>query len=354
MRQRFSKAGQIYGVLIYLYKYFFKNLCGGCRIADISLCLTNCTPTSIKRFMITLSSEVAEALADKKPVVALESTIIAHGMPYPDNVITALRVEQAVRDAGAIPATCAVMEGKLCAGLRASDLDNIGKKGSAFHKASRRDLAWLMAHSGNGATTVASTMMIAQMAGIRVFATGGIGGVHRGAGQTMDISADLQELAHTPVTVVCAGVKSILDIGLTLEYLETFGVPVIGFRTSDFPAFYAAKSGFSVDFQLDTPEAVAQMMDCHFRLPHAGGLLVANPAPVAFAQDAEVMEHVIQQSLALADQKGVQGKAITPFLLSAIQEKTGGESLKTNIELVCHNAQIAADIAIAFARINPL
>lgn len=295
--------------------------------------------------VIQITQEIKDALAEKKPIVALESTIIAHGMPFPQNVATAMRVEQIVRDAGAIPATCAIVGGQLMAGLSTDQIEMIGREGHAVAKASRRDLPYLLSKGYNGATTVASTMIIAHLAGIRVFATGGIGGVHRGASQTMDISADLQELAHTPVAVVCAGVKSILDIGLTLEYLETYGVPVVGFGTDEFPAFYTRKSGFGVDCRLDTPEEVAHLLRSKWQIDQRGGVIIANPVSEQYNQDADRIEAVTQEALKDAEQKGLKGKAITPFLLSRIEQITGGESLKTNIEFVCNNAHLAAKIA---------
>ena len=298
--------------------------------------------------MISISETVKAALQNGSPVVALESTIISHGMPYPRNVETALRVEQTIRDAGAIPATCAIINGQLKAGLTTDEIEILGRSGLSVTKASRRDLPYLISQKMHGATTVASTMIIAHKAGIRIFATGGIGGVHRGAATTMDISADLQELAHTPVAVVCAGVKSILDIGLTLEYLETYGVPVIGFGTDEFPAFYSRESGFGVDCRLDSPEEVAALLRAKWVVDQQGGVVIANPVPVAFSQNAEEMEDIIQQALLEARQKGIKGKAITPFLLARIEQLTGGESLQTNIELVCNNATLAAKISLHY------
>jgi pseudouridine-5'-phosphate glycosidase len=292
------------------------------------------------------SPEVAEAQRSSLPVVALESTIIAHGMPYPQNVETALRVEQAVRDAGAVPATCAVWEGVWRAGLTPGEIEAFGKKGPEIPKASRRDLAYLRSRNLTGATTVASTMIIAHAAGIRVFATGGIGGVHRGAQETFDVSADLQELAQTPVAVVCAGAKSILDLGLTLEYLETHGVPVVGYQTSEFPAFYTRKSGFSVDFRLDTPQEIAALIRAQNDLGLHNGIVVANPIPQAFEPDAAWIEQATLEALAAAEREGIKGKAITPFLLAFIEKNTGGLSLKANIELVLNNAKLAAEIAV--------
>lgn len=295
--------------------------------------------------MISLSNEVRNALDNRQPVVALESTIIAHGMPYPRNVETAILVEETIRKRGAIPATCAIIGGKLRAGLVTDELELIGREGAAIPKASRRDLPYLVSKGLHGATTVASTMIIARLAGIRIFATGGIGGVHRGATTTMDISADLQELAQTPVAVVSAGAKSILDLGLTLEYLETHGIPVIGFKTGDFPAFYTRRSGFGVDYRLDTPEEIAHLLDTKWKLDLTGGAVIANPVPEEFQMDADLIEKTIQEAVREAEKTGVKGKKITPFLLARIEELTGGKSLETNIRLVLNNAVLAADIS---------
>jgi pseudouridine-5'-phosphate glycosidase len=297
---------------------------------------------------ISCSPETEAALQSQRPVVALESTIIAHGMPYPQNVETALLVEKTVRNAGAIPATCAILGGKLKAGLTPDEIEYLGKNGSSIPKASRRDLAYLLSKQLNGATTVASTMIIAHLAGIRIFATGGIGGVHRGATTTMDISADLQELAHTPVAVVSAGAKSILDLGLTLEYLETMGVPVIGYQTSDFPAFYTRKSGFKVDFQLDTPQEIAHLLRTKWTLDPRGGALIANPVPEINQLDADLMENTITEAVAEAERLAIRGKALTPFLLSKMEQLTGGRSLQTNIALVLNNARLAAEIGMRY------
>lgn len=294
---------------------------------------------------LALSAEVEDALQSGKPVVALESTIIAHGMPYPRNVETALRVEQEVRAKGAIPATCAILNGKLKAGLSADEIEQIGKAGKKIPKASRRDLPYLLSQQLDGATTVASTMIIAHLAGIRIFATGGIGGVHRGAQQTMDISADLQELAQTPVAVVCAGAKSILDLRLTLEYLETFGVPVLGYQTDEFPAFYCRSSGFPVDYNMDSPEAIAKLLNAKWAVEPRGGVVIGNPVPEAYSLDFSIMEKTIAEALQDATRKQIKGKAITPFLLARIEQLTEGESLNTNIELVCNNARLAAAVA---------
>jgi len=299
---------------------------------------------------LILNPEVRAALEDHRPVVALESTIIAHGMPFPKNVETAKRVEKAVREAGAVPATCAVIGGKLRAGLNAAEIEWLGKEGPAIPKASRRDLPYLVSQEKNGATTVASTMIIAHLAGIRIFATGGIGGVHRGAAATMDISADLQELAHTPVAVVSAGAKSILDLGLTLEYLETFGVPVIGYRTDEFPAFYTRRSGFGVDYRLDSAADIAHLLKAKWEMGLQGGAIIANPVPEAYQLDPEVMNRAIEAALADADRQGIKGKAITPFLLAAIEKRTGGKSLDANIELVLANARLGGEVAAEIAK----
>ncbi|MGE6107482.1 pseudouridine-5'-phosphate glycosidase [Aeromonas sobria] len=294
---------------------------------------------------LDIQPEVAAALAAGKPVVALESTIISHGMPYPQNVATARQVEQAVRDNGAVPATIAILDGRLKVGLREEDLETLGRAGHAAIKCSRRDIPFVLASKGLGATTVASTMIVAAMAGIRVFATGGIGGVHRGAQQSFDISADLQELARTPVAVVCAGAKSILDIGLTLEYLETQGVPVIGYQTDELPAFYTRESGFQVDYRQDTPAAIARALRIKWELGLAGGAVVANPIPARFAMPRADIDAAIAQALKEADEQGVKGKASTPFLLARVCELTGGDSLAANIQLVLNNAVLGARIA---------
>ena len=293
---------------------------------------------------------ILEAKKNGEPIVALESTIISHGMPYPRNVETALRVEQTVRDNGAVPATIAVIRGVPTAGLSPEEIEYLGKKGLAVTKASRRDLPILAARKEDGATTVAATMIIAVLAGIDVFCTGGIGGVHRGAETTMDISADLEELSHTPVMVVCAGAKSILDIGLTLEYLETKGVPVIGYGTRDLPAFYTRKSGFSTDYEMDTPEEIAAAFLAQRNLGYSGGMLVANPIPEEYSMDSDYISGKIDEALAEAGRKGIKGKAITPFLLDTIQKITGGESLEANIRLVLNNAAVSSRIAVALAR----
>ena len=294
---------------------------------------------------LDLSPEVAAALAAGKPVVALESTIISHGMPYPQNVETALRVEATIRENGAVPATIAVIGGRLKAGLTAEQIEYLGKKGREVTKASRRDLPVLVARKADGATTVTTTMIIAAMAGIKVFATGGIGGVHRGAETTMDISADLEELARTPVMVICAGAKSILDLGLTLEYLETKGVPVIGYGTEELPAFYTRRSGFKVDYRLDTPEELAAAFRAKLEMGLGGGMLVTNPIPEEYSMDPGRINAAIDQAIAECNEKGIKGKDTTPFLLARIKDITGGDSLASNIQLVLNNARLAARTA---------
>lgn len=299
---------------------------------------------------VAIAPEVQTALSEGRAAVALESTIIAHGMPYPDNLETALRVEAAVRQAGAVPATCAVVGGQLRAGLSVEEIERFAQKGRGIAKASRRDLGYLLSQGLDGATTVAATMIIAHLAGIRCFATGGIGGVHRGASATFDISADLQELAHTPVAVVCAGAKSILDLGLTLEYLETFGVPVLGYQTDEFPAFYARTSGFQVDYRLDSPQAIAQLLRAHWGIGLRSGVVVANPIPEPYALDAQSIEDTIGRAMADASRQHIRGKDLTPFLLARIEQLTGGLSLKANVELVCSNAHLAALVAQALVK----
>ena len=294
---------------------------------------------------LDVKPEVAEAIAAGKPVVALESTIISHGMPYPQNVQTALEVERIIRENGAVPATIAIIGGRLKAGLTPEEIEYFGKKGQSIAKASRRDLAVLCARGEDGATTVTTTMIIAHMAGIRVFATGGIGGVHRGAETTMDISADLEELAHTPVMVVCAGAKSILDLGLTLEYLETHGVPVIGYGTEELPAFYTRKSGFKVDYRIDTPAELAKAFYVKQDMGLGGGMLVTNPIPEEYSMDHEVINKAIDEAVAEANRLGIHGKETTPFLLAKIKDITGGDSLASNIQLVYNNARLAAKTA---------
>ena len=291
------------------------------------------------------SPEVARALAEGRPVVALESTIISHGMPYPQNVETALKVEQTIRENGATPATIAIIGGRLKAGLTPEEIEYLGKKGRAVAKASRRDLPVLVARKEDGATTVTTTMIIAAMAGIKVFATGGIGGVHRGAETSMDISADLEELAMTPVMVICAGAKSILDLGLTLEYLETKGVPVIGYGTEELPAFYTRKSGFKVDYRIDTPVELAAAFKAKLAMGLTGGMLVTNPIPEEYSMDPERINAAIDQAIDECTAQGIKGKDTTPFLLARIKDITGGDSLASNIQLVLNNARLAARTA---------
>lgn len=296
---------------------------------------------------LSISPEVAQALKDNKPVVALESTIISHGMPYPQNVETALTVEQTIRDNGAVPATIAIIGGRLKAGCTPDEIEYLGEKGQNVTKASRRDLPVLVARGDDGATTVTTTMIIAAMAGINVFCTGGIGGVHRGAETTMDISADLEELAQTPVLVVCAGAKSILDLGLTLEYLETKGVPVIGYGTEELPAFYTRTSGFKVDYRLDTAKQIADAFRAKLDMGLKGGMLVTNPIPEQYSMDPMRINKVIDDAVAEATRLGIRGKATTPFLLAKIKDITGGDSLAANIQLVLNNARLAAQVACA-------
>ena len=300
---------------------------------------------------LDVNPEVAAAIAEGKPVVALESTIISHGMPYPQNVETALNVERIIRENGAVPATIAIIGGRLKAGLTPEEIEYFGKKGTAIAKASRRDLAVLCAKGEDGATTVTTTMIIAHMAGIRIFATGGIGGVHRGAETTMDISADLEELAHTPVMVVCAGAKSILDLGLTLEYLETKGVPVLGYGTEELPAFYTRQSGFRVDYRVDSPEELAKIFKTQNDLSLGGGMLVTNPIPEEFSMPKAVIDAAINQAIAECREKGIHGKETTPFLLARVSELTGGDSLASNIRLVYNNAKLAALTAVEYCKL---
>ena len=299
---------------------------------------------------LDISPEVKAALESGKPVVALESTIISHGMPYPKNVETALLVEKQVRDYGAVPATIAVIGGRLKAGLSSDEIEYLGKAGRNVAKASRRDLPALVARKADGATTVTTTMIIAHMAGINIFATGGIGGVHRGAEVTMDISADLEELAQTPVMVVCAGAKSILDLGLTLEYLETKGVPVIGYGTDELPAFYTRKSGFGVDYRVDSPTELADFFRAQRQLDYKGGMLVTNPIPEEYQMDKSVIDDAIEHALDECRELGIKGKETTPFLLAKVVELTGGDSLESNIKLVLNNAKVAALTACELAK----
>ena len=294
---------------------------------------------------IRYSPEVREAILNGRPVVALESTIISHGMPYPQNVETAKNCERIVREEGAVPATCAILGGELCVGLTEEQLEYLGRTGMAVTKTSRRDIAVVAARRGDGALTVAGTMILASMACVRVFATGGIGGVHRGATETMDISADLDELGRTSVAVVCAGAKSILDIGLTLEYLETKGVPVIGYRTDEMPAFYTRSSGFGVDYRMDEPAEIAAVLDKRRELNIEGGTLIVNPIPEEHSMDKAKIDAVIEAAVEKANRLGIKGKKITPFLLAEIKDVTGGSSLEANIALVYNNVRLAARIA---------
>ena len=296
---------------------------------------------------LDVAEEVAVALRNGEAVVALESTIISHGMPRPQNVETALRVERTVREGGAVPATIAILGGRLKAGLTADEIRYIGEQGEAVTKTSRRDIPFVVSRNQDGATTVAASMIIAALAGIRVFATGGIGGVHRGVTETMDVSADLDELARTDVAVVCAGVKSVLDIGRTLEYLETKGVPVVGFRTDSLPAFYTVSSGFPVDYRVDTAAEVAAALNVKRATGLSGGMVVANPIPVEHALDDDEISVVIDEAIREMGRLGITGKDTTPFLLARIAERTGGRSLAANIELVVNNARLAAEIATA-------
>ncbi len=301
---------------------------------------------------LDIAPEVKEALDAGKPVVALESTIISHGMPYPQNVETALKVEAIIRECGAVPATIAIIGGRLKAGLSHEEIDYLGKTGAGIPKASRRDLPVLVAQGKDGACTVTTTMMIADMAGIRVFATGGIGGVHRGAETTMDISADLEELASTPVMVVCAGAKSILDLGLTLEYLETHGVTVVGYGTEELPAFYTRASGFGVDYRMDSPAELAKAFHVKRELGLRGGLLVTNPIPEEYAMDKATIDRAIAEAVEEAKANGIHGKETTPFLLAKIKDLTGGDSLDSNIQLVYNNARLASAAAVELAKLG--
>ena len=301
----------------------------------------------IKNYL-DINPEVENAIASNLPIVALESTIISHGMPYPQNKNTALHVEQIVRDYGAVPATIALIDGKLKVGLTENEIDYLAKSGSKIIKASRRDLPYLISQKIDGTTTVSSTMIVADLAGIRVFATGGIGGVHRGATETFDISADLQELANTNVAVVCAGIKAILDLGLTLEYLETFGIPVLGYQTDELPAFYTQKSGFKVNYNMKNATEIAELLKTKWSLNLKGGVIIANPIPKDKQLDFDVMKKAIDIALAEEKKLGIKGKDSTPFLLQKVKELTGGLSLEANIELVYNKAKLAAQIAKAF------
>ena len=297
---------------------------------------------------LEIAPEVRKALANGDPVVALESTIISHGMPYPQNVETALKVEEIVRENGAIPATTAIIGGKLKCGLKKEEIEYLGKKGLEVTKCSRRDIPMAIARGFDGATTVATTMIIAHMAGVSIFATGGIGGVHRGAQETMDISADLEELANTPVMVVCAGAKAILDIPLTLEYLETKGVPILGYQTDKLPAFYTRESEYNVDYRVDSPEEAAKAFEAQRGAGLHTGMLMANPIPEKFSMDEDIINNAINEAVQEAEEKGIKGKESTPFLLAKVKDITGGSSLDANIELVFNNAKVAAQIAKAY------
>lgn len=297
---------------------------------------------------LDINSEVRKALDERRPVVALESTIISHGMPYPQNVETARNVERIVRECGAVPATIGIINGRLKAGLTDDELEYMGKT-RGIKKTSRRDLPFIVSMKLDGATTVATTMIIARMAGIKVFVTGGIGGVHRGAENSFDISADLQELANTEVAVVCAGAKSILDIGLTLEYLETHGVPVVGYKTDDFPAFYTRTSGFGVDYRVDSAVDAAQALKTKWDLGLKGGVVIGNPIPAEYEMDEKIIGTAIADALSEVEAEGIKGKDTTPFLLAKVKELTGGDSLDSNIQLVYNNARVGAGIAVALA-----
>lgn len=301
---------------------------------------------------LDLNDEVRDALERKAPVVALESTIISHGMPYPRNAETALAVEAAVRAAGAVPATIAIIGGRLKAGLSADQIGLLGERGHAVAKVSRRDVARIVAMGQDGATTVAATMIVAAIAGIRVFATGGIGGVHRGAESSMDVSADLDELGRTDVAVVCAGAKSILDIPKTLEYLETKGVPVIVYRGDEFPAFYTSRSGLRAELRMDSAADIAAMLKAKWGLGLSGGAVIANPIPVEYEMPPAVINAAIDQALADASAAGVRGKDVTPFLLARVKDLTGGDSLEANIALVMNNARLAAELAKEYSRLR--
>ncbi len=301
---------------------------------------------------IDINPEVQKALDENRAVVALESTIISHGMPYPQNMETAFNVEEIVRANGAIPVTIAIINGKFKVGLSKDEIKYLGKTGQKIVKTSRRDIPYLISKKVDGATTVASTMIAAEMAGIKVFATGGIGGVHRGAETSFDISADLQELSNTNVAVVCAGIKSILDLGLTLEYLETYGVPVLGYKTKELPAFYTQKSGFEVDYQLDTTIEIANFLQAKWSMNLKGGVVIANPIPSEYQLDYNEINTVIHKAIIELEQNGISGKESTPFLLAKVKELTGGKSLDANIQLVYNNARLASEIAVDFVKLG--
>ena len=302
---------------------------------------------------LDINPGVKVALEQGKPVVALESTIISHGMPYPKNVETALNVEKIIRENGAVPATIAILSGRLKVGLTKEEIEYLGKAPNVI-KTSRRDIPYIVSKKLDGATTVSSTMIVASLAGIKVFATGGIGGVHRGATETFDISADLEELAHTNVAVVCAGAKSILDIGLTLEYLETHGVPVVGYQTEEMPAFYTKKSGYGVDYKVETPEEIAKMLKVKWDIGLNGGMVVANPIEEQYQMDYDIIMDAIDKAVKQADENGIKGKDATPFLLEKVKEITGGDSLESNIMLVYNNASLGAKIAVELSKISEI
>ncbi len=295
---------------------------------------------------VDISEEIQKALDENKPIVALESTIISHGMSYPENIISAKKSEEIIREEGAIPATIAIIKGRIKVGVTEEELNYLGENKN-IRKASRRDMALILAKETDGATTVATTMLISNLVGIKIFVTGGIGGVHRNAQTTFDISADLMELANTNVGVVCAGVKSILDIGLTLEYLETQGVPVIGYQTTDFPAFYTRKSGFKVDYKVDSYEEIAKALRIKWDLNLKGGMVIANPIPEKYEMDHDLITTAINDAIREAEKNGIRGKEITPFILAKVHSITEGKSLYSNKELVYNNAKVGANIAKA-------
>lgn len=297
---------------------------------------------------LRISEEIKKALAEGKPIVALESTIISHGMPYPKNFETALLCEKTVRDSGAIPATIAIIKGELRVGLNEEEINYIAKEGKQVIKTSRRDIPYIISKKLNGATTVSATMIIAAMAGIKVFATGGIGGVHKEAQQTFDISADLDEFANTDVCVVCAGAKAILDLGLTMEYLETKGVPVIGYKTEILPAFYSKDSKFKVNYRLDTPKEISDFLQAKWELNLKGGVLVTNPISDEYSLDHEMIDKVIDEAIIEMKKLGIKGKDTTPYLLAKICEMTDGVSLESNIQLVLSNCRLASKIAVEY------
>lgn len=300
---------------------------------------------------LEIHPNVEKALKENKAVVALESTIIAHGMPYPQNVETALKVEEIIRNNGAVPATVGIINGKIKVGLSTEEIEHMAKSDEVV-KVSRRDIPFVISQKLDGATTVAGTMIAASLAGIKVFATGGIGGVHRGAERTFDVSADLMELANTNVAVVCAGAKSILDIGLTLEYLETYGVPVVGFKTEEFPAFYTRESGFSVDYRVNSAEELAAAVKAKLDLNLKGGLVIGNPIPEEYEMDYDTINKAIEDALAEAEELKIKGKEATPFLLSKIKSITGGKSLESNIQLVYNNAEVGAKLAVELSKLT--